>query len=326
MRRVAALGALAILMTAVMLPSTAGAAQSRSRGKIIDATIAGQSLMRASRSHPALIPRSHDIPVTVTLRNDTQLPLPARYVRVRLSLLGLTFGRYNGSSDVVIAPGATQTVTVHADFYDVGQVATGWVDAEIAVMDQTQTPVASHPFSGSVNGKLWSSEGILLLEVLGVGMIGLIQILVGVSRRRLATNRFVRGLTFALTAGAFALAGVIAAAIAKVALLPADTWIPIVLLATVGGFVLGYVSPGAIVRTADERADEKVIDLVAAEAVVRASGEHARRTTGGSIAHASGDHTGAAAAHQSGGYAPAAHESGEFVAPGHDSGTHEPLE
>jgi hypothetical protein len=114
---------------------------------------------------------------------------------------------------------------------------------------------------------------------------------------------------------------VIGIAMLRIALPGPTTWVPAVVLSTVVGFVLGYLSPGPLDQHAKDSADEEVIDLVAAEAVARASGAHERRTTGGSVApNESGAHD---PAHESGSHAPA-HESGEFKA--HQSGQFTPHE
>jgi hypothetical protein len=135
---------------------------------------------------------------------------------------------------------------------------------------------------------------------------------------------------FAITFGSAAVAIVIGIAMLRIGLLRPTTWVPAVLLSTAAGFVLGYVSPGPLDRHAKDTADEEVIDLVAAEAVARASGAQDRRTTGGSVApHESGGHvpaheSGQFSAHESGQFE--AHESGQFTPQQHDSGPVEPLQ
>jgi hypothetical protein len=152
---------------------------------------------------------------------------------------------------------------------------------------------------------------------------------IGLARRRLPGNRFMRGVFFALTATAIVITIVVGAAMSRDALFGPSTWEPAVLIAAIIGFVLGYISPGHIDRAARDDDEDTDIDLVAAEAVARASGEF-QRTTGGMPSHASGDHSGAVAPgpHLSGEHAaPGPHLSGEHAAPEqHSSGGHERVE
>jgi len=167
-----------------------------------------------------------------------------------------------------------------------------------------------------------------------LAVISFVDIAIGVSRRRLPKNRFICGILFAFAAVMTVLAIVIVAAMARIALFETTAWVPALLVATAGSFILGYISPSRMVRTAPEKAEDKVIDLVAAGAVARATGDHERRTTGEVAAHQSGDHTAGiagldlTASHHSGEFTAApAHESGEFTAaPAHESGSHEPVD
>jgi hypothetical protein len=132
---------------------------------------------------------------------------------------------------------------------------------------------------------------------------------------------------FALAGLSGAVAIIVALSMMRIVLLEATTWVPAVLLSAAIGFVLGYLSPGPIEPSAHEEAEDMVLDLVAAEAVARASGQTGRITTGEVMTHASGDHTAAVAAqHDSGQFAaPGQHDSGQFAAPGqHDSGEFSP--
>jgi hypothetical protein len=112
----------------------------------------------------------------------------------------------------------------------------------------------------------------------------------------------------------------------------AAAYVPAIFLATAIGFGLGFVSPGPLERRARDVSEDRVVDIVAAEAVARASGEYARRTTGGTaLPHESGDYTQevAESGHDSGRFTP--QDSGSFTkqdsgsfAPQHESGEFAP--
>ena len=287
--------------------------------KVTAASIDGHSLFADTRANPVPLEPRPDVPFSVTVENEGGEPVEIRYVRITGAMLGIRFVRYQASVQQTVRPGGTVTISQPADFFDIDGRANGYINSALQVVDGDRNTLASKGFSADVQGKFLSSEGIMLVLILVFFAIGLIQIILGVSQRRLARNRFYRGILFATTFISAALAVVIGIAMLRIGLLRPTTWVPSVLLTAAAGFVLGYLSPGPLDRKAEDTSDDKVIDLVAAEAVARASGQHDRRTTGGSVpAHDSGAH----AAHESGEFS-AQQQSGGF-APQHDSGSVEP--
>jgi hypothetical protein len=344
-RRLIAATALTFCVGLAVLASGPGAASASDPGvKITAASIGLRSLTGPTRDDPVKIDPKHKTTLSVTLQNNTAQPAHVRYLELSGAILGIRFVNYQASATADILPGETRTITTPADFFDVDRAAMGYVNANLQVVDDQRATIASQAFVGDVLGKFWSSEGILFLEVLVIAIISLADIGVSVARRRLPRNRFVSGILFAFAAASTVITIVIGAAMARVALFESSAWIPALFVATAGAFVLGYISPGRLVKTAPDATEDRVLDLVAADAVARATGDHERRTTGGNVAHSSGDHTGVVAAHESGGFAPAhesggfapahesggftpPHESGEFApAPKHESGNFEPLE
>jgi hypothetical protein len=306
---------------------TAGAADTPTTLTVVSAAIGGRSLTEPTRDNPVVINPNNKAELSMTVRNDGTERVEVRYLRLTGSLLGVHFVRYQASANVVVPPGSTRTIAALGDFFDVDGVASGYMNATMQAVDEHRDVLATQPFVADVQGKVASSEGLLLLQAIVFSLVGIIEIVTGLARRRLPRNRFVRALLFGLTAASVVVTIVVGAAMSRVALWGASTWVPVLLIATGVGFVLGYLSPGRIEKGARDKADDAAIDLVAADAVARASGEVQRVTTGEYAAHASGDHTGAVAAqHESGGFAPVQHDSGEFSAPAqHESGGHEPL-
>ncbi len=323
------LGALAL-----SIPGAAAGASSSTQLKVIDAHVGNRSLMSGTTDNPVVIDPNARVVLSMTVRNDGPDAALVRYLRLSGSLIGIRFANFQGSANVAVLPGATQTVSVRGDFFDVDKVANGYVNGTMQLVDEQRQTLASQSFDANITGSWISTEGLLLAQVFLFALISLVDIGFGLARRRLPRNRFVRGILFALAAASTVMTLVILAAMAAIALFDASAWVPALLVATGGGFVLGYLSPGRLERSVHEQAEDKVIDLVAAGAVARASGEFARRTTGEVTGPESGDHsvvslspTGENPAHHSGEFAPApSHESGEFSpAPTHESGSHEPL-
>jgi hypothetical protein len=316
---------------------------------VVDAHIGNRSLTEGTRQNPIVISPQNKQTLSMTVRNQSNTTANIRFLRLTGALIGIHFVNYQASVNQDIAPGATQTISVPGDFFDVDSAATGYVNADMQLVNQDRSLLASQRFVADVDGKLASSVGFLLLQVTLFAVISLADVFYGLSRRRLPRNRFMRGVLFALATSSTVMAVVIAAAVFRVALFGAAVWLPAVLIAAAVGFILGYTSPGRVVRTSREDADDRVIDLVAADAVARASGQfEPGATTTGSMSHASGDHSSAMASHASGDHtgAMASHASGDHTdiaaiahASGdhsdvaarlaneaHESGSHEPIE
>jgi len=290
--------------------------------KIVGAHVGGQPITGSTRDHPVKIDPRVRTALSMTLLNRGTETVHVRYLRLSGAVIGIHFVNYQGSTNVDIAPGETKVVATPGDFFDVDGVATGYVNGNLQAVDELRSPIASQSFVGDVRGKLASSEGLFFLELVALAVISLVDIGFGVARRRLPRNRFISGVLFAFAAASVVLTIVVGAAMARIALFDVAAWLPTLMLTTAAAFFLGYTAPGRLTRTAPELAEDRVIELVAADAVARASGEHERRTTGGGISHASGDHSEIALTAEP----PSHHDSGEFTAPTqHRSGGHEPL-
>ncbi len=342
--RATVLGLLAIAAVGVFGITTAGAktATDDNAGSaagpaalvITDARIGTRPLSSGTRANPIPIDPHVRETLAMTVKNIGASTGQVRYLRLTGALMGINFVHYEASVNTDVAPGETSTISVPGDFFDIDGVARGYVNAQMQLVDQQRSPLATQHFVADVRGKVVSSVGFMFLSALAFAVISIVDIIIGLSRRRLPRNRFVRGILFALATASTVVTIVIGAAMFRVALFDANTWVPAVLIAAAIGFVLGYLSPGRAVRTSRDIADDKVIDLVAADAVARASGQFDANATTGTVpaTHESGSMP---ATHESGSM-PATHESGDYseVAanlkenspPQHHSGSHEPLE
>jgi len=317
----------------------AGAASDNPSVKLVDAHIGDRSITSGTTDHPVVINPKVPTTLSMTLANQGTTPLHVRYLRLSGSILGIDFVQYQASTKADIAPGTTKTVSAPTDFFDVDGVATGYVNARMEAVDDQRSTIVTQSFTADVKGKFLSSEGLFFLQVLAFALISLVDVAYGITRRRLPRNRFIAALLFAFAAASTVITIVVGAAMARIALFDAEAWVPALFVATAGAFILGYLSPSRLSRTATEEADDKVIDLVAASAVARATGEQTARTTGGTTAaHESGEHTvdlesGShqsgefTVRHESGEYNVEQHDSGDYSAvQRHDSGSHEPQE
>jgi hypothetical protein len=284
--------------------------------RIVAAEIDGHSLFRDSHADPIPLSDRPEVPISVTIENHSGAPVKIRYLRITGAMLGVRFVSYQTSTNRTLPVDGRVTIAGPADFFDIDRQANGYINSAMQVVDEKREVLASKGFVADVDGRPWSTEGIVLLLFVAFGVVGLIDIGFRIARRGLTANRFLRGVLFAATFASFALAFVLGVAMLRITILAPATWIPILLLTSAAGFALGYISPGPLDRRAHEASDDKVIDLVAAEAIARASGQHGPATAGSAaVSHQSGEHV----AHESGEFA-AQHESGQFDAQ-HDSGS-----
>jgi hypothetical protein len=312
---------------AVVGGAAAGAASNDPSIQIVAASVGDRSITSGTRDNPVRVDPKVPAVLSMTLANHGAAPVHVRFLRLNGAVLGINFVRYQASTVVDIPAGATRKISAPSDFFDIDGVATGYVNGTMQAVNEQRETIASQSFVADVRGKFLSSEGLFFLQVLVFALISLVDVAYGVARRRLPRNRFITAILFAFAAASTVITLVVGAAMARIALFEPQAWVPALFVATVGAFVLGYLSPTRLARTAPEEADDKVIDLVAAGAVARATGEQAARTTGGTPSHESGDHSGVdVTQHESGEFSVEQHDSGEFSAMQHESGSHDPQE
>ena len=213
------LGALAL-----SIPGAAAGASSTNQLKVIDAHVGNRSLMSGTSDNPVVIDPNARVVLSMTVRNDGPYVVLVRYLRLSGSLIGIRFANFQGSANVAVVPGATQTVSVRGDFFDVDKVANGYVNGSMQLVDEQRQTLATQSFDANITGSWISTEGLLLAQVLLFALISLIDIGFGLARRRLPRNRFVRGILFALAAASTVMTLVILAAMAAIALFDASAF------------------------------------------------------------------------------------------------------
>ncbi|HEX5616031.1 MAG TPA: hypothetical protein VFZ83_12835 [Acidimicrobiia bacterium] len=302
--------------------------------EILNAEIDGRDLASGTRDNPIVLEPDPEVPFTLTVRNNSDETVDLRFFRFELMTLGLNWWHYDLRAHVEVPPRAVRTISEPLDFFHADETGKGYIESKLALYDLDRERVALQPFAFDVKGDVTSTIGLFTIFMLALGIICIVEILVRWFRRRLPGNRFLRAVTFAFAAAVLAVTFVVGAAVLAIVLWSSSTYVPIIAIAILVGFVLGFLSPGPEYATADEDADQRIIDLAATEAVARASGrfsqevdlvgaEAAGHESGShvpahesgahEISHHSGDH---GISHHSGGQVPVAHESGEHAAAG----------
>jgi hypothetical protein len=163
-----------------------------------------------------------------------------------------------------------------------------------------------------VKRPVFASVLMLVIVVLGVAGYSILILLLNTVRRRLPSNRFVRGVQFAMAGGAVGVTLSLGVSILRVAFADVEAWVPLVTLPTVIAFGLGYLAPGPLSRSIRDAREDDALQVTARAVVAKASGVHDPATSGrfdqrsGGFDHRSGgfDHRSGEFAQRSGGFAP----------------------
>lgn len=293
---------------------------------ILSARLDGRNMATTSTKHPMPISERPDTPFAMRVRNNTDHPIRVWFVRFEGRSLAMAFLHYDLKLDSTVPAHSTRSIVTTVDFLSVANAATGYLDSALRVYDRNEHAVGQQKFTADVDGNVTSQVGLVSIELAVLALVCLIEIIVRVFRNSLPRNRFLRGLMFAFTGLIGAVAIVLGTAALRIALMPATTWVPLVVFATIIAFALGYLSPGPIGGYREE--DENVtLDLVAEEAVARASGQHTQGVgPPTNPEYASGDHSvvrTSSPPSRDDLTPPSQHNSGGYRA-GHQSGSHDP--
>jgi hypothetical protein len=323
-----------LLLLAVVVPAIAYLALSPPAGAAaggrleLDCVIGGRDIDSAGSSDPIEVDPREEIPIRVTIRNTSDQDVEVRYVRLEGKALGLTFLTYDLGIRTQLDAGEVTTVGANLDFFDLENQATGYLGTSLRVYDPDRRVLVERSFVIDVRGKATSTLGLFAFVVLGVAIYSTLVLLLNTVRRRLPSNRFVRGVQFALAGGAIGVTLSLGVSILRVAFAEVETWVPLVTLPTVIAFAVGYIAPGPLSRSIRDTQEEEALQLAARAVVAHASGIYDPATSGrfdprsGAFAQRSGEFAQRSGefqrsggfAQRSGGFQPD-HSSGEFEAP-----------
>jgi hypothetical protein len=295
MRRV-----LLLAVVLLVLPLGGRASAQSSDTVEIEAELAGRDVATADSSDPVEIEPREEIPLLLTMRNTGDSPVTVRYVRLEGKALGLTFLTYDLGVRTTLAPGEETTLDTTLDFFDLESQATGYLGTSLRVYDPDRRLLGAEDFVIDVRGNATSTLGLFAVVVLGVAIFSTTVLVLNTLRRRLPSNRFVRGTQFAIAGAAIGITLSLGLAILRITFADVEAWVPLVVIPMVLGFALGYLAPGPLSRSIRDVREEEALQVVAETAVARASGMYDPATSGAytpgrssgpaPMDHASGEH------------------------------------
>jgi hypothetical protein len=267
-----------LLIAGVVLLATASPATA-AETLDVEAEINGRDIAGADDSSPIELDPTAAVPITITLRNAGSQTEEVRFVRLEGQALGLTFLTYDLGMRTSLAPGEETTFEAELDFFDLDEQATGYLGTSLRVYDADRLLLGQEDFVLDVKGRTTSTLGLFAFAVLGIAGFSITVLVLNTLRRRLASNRFVRGLQFAVAGAAVGVTLALGLAILRIDYANAEEWLPLVFLPTVIAFGIGYLAPGPLSLSIRDVREEEALQALAEEALIRRSGEQARATS-----------------------------------------------
>ena len=251
-RRVLAVSVLAVVGFATLAPAWAVAESGQPSDVSFAAALDGQRLDLSSSGDPIILDPDRVSTLALLIRNNTNQPLTVRQVQIRGKAFGLTLLAYDVTINAKIAPGERTKVDVPVEFVDLGQQAAGLLPATIRLIDPDRNQLASRDFTVDVRGSATSLMAVFTLVVAIATGASIVAIWIAVGRRRLPRNRWRRGLRFALVGAGVGVTLTLFLALLLLVTPTGSVWIPLLLVPTIGAFLLGWFSPGPLGDDEDE--------------------------------------------------------------------------
>ncbi|MGK2928078.1 MAG: hypothetical protein ACSLFO_00710 [Acidimicrobiales bacterium] len=275
MRRLLATVLVAVTALAIAA-SPAGAAEPIE----IEAAIGGRDVTTADSTEPIVIDPAEETPLELTVTNTGDVAEEIRFVRLEGTALGLTFLTYDLGIRTMLEPGEEASIDVALDFFDLDKQATGYLGTSLRVYDTERRLLGEQDFVVDVRGNATSTLGLFAIIVLGIAVFSVVVLVLNTLRRRLPSNRFVRGLQFAIAGAAIGVTLALGVSILRIAFADVEEWVPLVVLPTVIAFAIGYIAPGPLSQSIRDVREEEALQYVAEATVARASGIHMPATSG----------------------------------------------
>lgn len=246
----------------------------------VDATIGGRAVDTAGSGDPIRIDPRREIPIVLDVRNIGTEVEEVRFVRLEGTALGLTFLTYDLGVRTTLEPGQTATIDTTLDFFDLDRQATGYLGTSLRVYGEDRRLLGEQDFVIDVRGSATSTLGMFAVVVLAIAVFSVTVLVLNTFKRKLPSNRFVRGTQFALAGGAIGITLALGVSILRITFAEVEAWVPLVVLPTLIAFVVGYLAPGPLSESIRDVREEEALQYAADDAVARASGAHAPASAG----------------------------------------------
>lgn len=248
--------AVAALATATALLATPAAAADV---VTVDGDLDGRPLSDAGPDNPVPIDPDEQSLLNLTVTNTGGESVTIGHVRLVGTMLGITFLGYDVTTNFSLDAGETRSLSVPVDLFDLDGQGHGFLRTDVRIYTPDREQLGTTGFATDIRGRPWSTMGLFAVLLLAITVGTAAVNFVALSRRRLPANAFTRGLRFAITGLGFGLLLAVAFSVLRIFPLPSTSWVPMVLIPTLVGFALGYLSPGP--ELDDDDTDDDLLDL-----------------------------------------------------------------
>jgi hypothetical protein len=254
--RGAVLGVLVVLVTVGLRPPAADAATS---GVTFSATVNGQPALTSSDAHPAELYPARFAQVRITVTNNSRSMVRVSSVRLEGQVVALPLFSYNSAVALAVGPGRTDSLTFPISLSGVGSQATGLVVATITLLGPNGAEIASQALVTNVHGSLHSLYGLFGLAVLILTASSLAIALLAMARHTLPQNRWLRGTRFLIPGFGIGLILTFTLSALDVFTAGPGHWLPLLVVCSVAGFAVGYLTPAPNEEDVDDYDDDVLL-------------------------------------------------------------------
>jgi len=229
-----------LLATAFLWAPAAGASQG---GLRVAVAVNGQPALTSSDARPAQLYPTRPAEVRLTVSNGGTTTVHVATVRFQGEVLDLPLFSFNSAVNLVVAPGATGSLTFPVSMAGVGGQATGLVVANVTLLSTSGTTIATQAIVTNVHGSLKSIYGLFGLAVLILTVSSLLFALLAMARHSLPQNRWLRAIRFLVPGFGIGLVLTFTLSAFGIFAPGPGHWLSLMIVTTVGGFAIGYLTP-----------------------------------------------------------------------------------
>ena len=223
--------------------------------------INSRDITKSTGDHPITLDPTQNILLGLTVTNPTSHDVYVNAVRLAGSVGGLTFYSYQVALNMTVAAGTTEGRVVTVNLDGLEKQATGLMRGHVDLLAAHNKGIASVPMVTDVRGSVLSVYSVCGAAIALLAILGFLSAIVGLARHNLPANRFVRAARFGAPAFGAGLFFVFTLSAFRILVPQPSNAVPIILLATVVGFGLGYLTPRPdSVADEDEEDDDELYE------------------------------------------------------------------